>query len=82
MLRKYLLNESTMNEWKNEYMNGRSAQRNLGVSGMFEKQGTLKRRLLSLPSLAVSRKADRCTVGIEGQGRTGGAGGHPSGSNS
>lgn len=69
-----------MNEWRKEYKNQRQAGRYLWVSGMFEKQGKLKGRLLCLPSLSVSRKTGRST----GRDREalGGTGVHPSGSNS
>lgn len=42
---------------------------------MFRKQGNWRSRLLFLPSLVVSRKADHCTARMEGQGCTGGGGG-------
>lgn len=51
------------------------------MSGMFEKQGKLKRRQLCLPSLSVNRKTVLYSKD-GGPGMPGGTGVHPSGSNS
>lgn len=59
-----------MNEWKNEYKNQRQTGRHLWVSGMLEKQGKLKRRLLCPPSLLVQGR-QAWTVQMEVQGGTG-----------
>ena len=53
----------------------RRAESSLRASAMFRKQGNWRSRLLFLPSLVVSRKADHCTARMEGQGCTGGGGG-------
>lgn len=52
----------------------RRAESSLRASAMFRKQGNWRSRLLFLPSLVVSRKADHCTARMEGQGCTGGGG--------
>lgn len=46
----------------------RRAESSLRVSAVFGKQGKRRRRLLSLPSLLVSRKADHCTARMDARG--------------